>query len=75
MARDRRQIGTCGTCNRGVLTCTHNRFDNGTLVIDSWEHRCADCGHRDTQAFRSDDPPQSRALDPLVCPFCGRRGE
>lgn len=74
MGRDRQSVGTCGKCQRGTLTCSHNRFDNGTLVIDSWEHRCADCGHRETQAFRSDQPSEGAASDPLRCPFCGRQG-
>jgi ssDNA-binding Zn-finger/Zn-ribbon topoisomerase 1 len=72
MGRDRQMTGACEKCGQAALWCSHNRFHNGELTIDSWEHRCTNCGQRETKAFRS-DAPQAGPADPLCCPFCGRR--
>ena len=69
MARDRQTIGPCPRCSRGILNCSYNLFEKDALTIHSWEHRCVDCGHRVTQAFRSDQT----SADPTVCPFCRRQ--
>jgi hypothetical protein len=73
MPRDRQEIGLCTRCNRGTLNCSYNRFQDGTREIHSWEHRCPECGHRETKAFRSDDVDPKPTGDPTVCPFCGRQ--
>jgi hypothetical protein len=72
MPRDRQTVGACPQCGPGTVACTHNSFQNGAERIDSWEHRCSDCTHRETRAFRSgpDLPPPE--ADPHVCPFCRR---
>jgi DNA-directed RNA polymerase subunit RPC12/RpoP len=72
MARDRQTIGPCPRCSQGTLTCSYNLFVKDALTIHSWEHRCADCGHRVTQAFRSDQSDPDATTDPTVCPLCGR---
>jgi hypothetical protein len=74
MPRDRQAIGLCTRCNHGTKTCTYNKFLNATREIHSWEHRCSDCAHRETKAFRSDDSEADPTSDPTVCPFCGRQG-
>lgn len=48
-------------------------FVKDALTIHSWEHRCAECVHRVTQAFRSDQNQADATSDPSVCPFCGRQ--
>lgn len=76
MARDKKTIGSCPNCSGENLTCTYNFFDRNELVIHAWEHKCLDCGLRDTTAWRSDDEdgiPDD--LDPAVCPYCGRTGD
>ncbi len=74
MTRDIRVIGNCPRCASGGLTCRHNHFERDDLRIISWEHRCANCGYRETRAFRSDDPPSNEpeAEDPNFCPYCSR---
>ncbi len=72
MPRDRQEIGQCTRCNRGTVNCSHNKFMDGTLEIHSWEHRCCECGHRETTAFRSDEVNPEPTGDATVCPFCGR---
>lgn len=72
MARDRVAIGNCPHCGESTLECSHNRYQ-GEVRIDTWEHRCQNCGRRETRAFRSDEPDQPD--DPLVCPWCGRRSQ
>jgi hypothetical protein len=74
MPRNRRIVGECPRCGEGNLACSYNLFESQELRIDSWEHKCPDCGHRQTQAFRSDAEEPSEQ-DPTVCPFCGRRPE
>ena len=66
----------CSKCRSTNLTCKFNHFAQGDLEIHSWEHKCLDCGHRETTAYRSDDedmdtPVEQRAL----CPYCGRTGD
>jgi hypothetical protein len=73
MVRDRKSTGSCPKCNGGTVTCLHNHFATDARTIDSWEHHCADCGHRLTQAFRTDDPEFDPTIDPTVCPFCSRQ--
>jgi hypothetical protein len=75
MQRNRQEVGPCPHCATGTVTCLHNRFANDMHRIDSWEHRCSDCGKRDTEAFRklADEPEPE--VDPLVCPYCGRKVE
>ena len=73
MARDRQTIGPCTHCSRGFVRCSHNLFVKDTLTIHSWEHLCSDCGHRVTEAFRSDQSAAEPTRDPTVCPFCGRQ--
>lgn len=75
MARNRMEVGACEKCGSGIITCLHNRFANELHRIDSWEHRCANCGHRDTEAFRKLPDEPEPEVDPLVCPFCQRRVE
>ncbi len=72
MARDQQAIGPCPDCSRGPATCFYNRFSTDVRTIHSWEHRCTDCGHRLTQAFRTDDSDLDTTIDPMVCPFCSR---
>jgi hypothetical protein len=73
MSRDETTIGGCPACQGAAYRCRHNHFASGDLQIHSWEHRCPDCGHRETRAFRSDDESTfSEGSDPSLCPFCGR---
>ena len=76
MSRERITIGGCPKCQSDLLTCQHNHFQNDELEIHSWEHKCPDCGFRQTEAFRSDD--EDEEFDPAAaasCPFCGRTAE
>jgi hypothetical protein len=74
MARDEVTIGGCPNCQSAAYACRYNCFESGDLRIDSWEHRCPDCGHRETRAFRSDDEETlAEGVDPTECCFCGRR--
>lgn len=75
MPRDVATAGACPKCGAAGLACGYNHFEKGELTIDSWEHRCPNCGHRETMAFRSDQPAAEQAADPGVCPYCGRRGQ
>jgi len=73
MPANRLSIGPCPQC-QAELVCSYNHFERGELTIDSWEHKCANCGFRETKAYRSDQPaPADEAANPLVCPFCQRR--
>ena len=65
--------GECPKCKVPSLSCRFNYFDRGDLQIHSWEHRCPDCGWRETKAFRS-DAPEAGSANPAVCPWCGRVG-
>lgn len=71
--RDRSVGGACSRCDGAQLTCTYNFFDRNALVIHSWEHKCPDCGLRQTTAYRSDDEElDMAAVNPAVCPYCSR---
>ena len=71
MTRDQQAAGNCDKCGAEV-ECTYNLFEKDELRIDSWDHKCRDCGQRKTQAYRSDDSDLEVTLNPLECPFCGR---
>jgi predicted nucleic acid-binding Zn-ribbon protein len=66
---------TCPKCGGVSLACRYNYFDRGDLQVHAWEHKCPDCGWRETKAFRSDDPPRTDDVNPAVCPFCSRSGQ
>lgn len=73
MAQNRQTIGNCPKCRGNQFTCSYNHFQSEDLTIDSWEHKCLDCGFRETEAFRSDaEEPIPDDLDVKVCPYCGR---
>ena len=73
MARDRQTIGNCPNCGGDELVCSYNHFGRDDLTIDSWEHKCASCGYRETKAFRSDEEEtRAEGADPTECPYCGR---
>lgn len=74
MAHERLIIGSCPRCQAAGFACSYNQFVRAELTINSWEHRCTDCGFRATKAYRSDQPqPDGAAVDPTECPFCFRR--
>ncbi len=73
MPREEQTIGGCPQCESGAYTCKYNRFESDDLRIDSWEHKCPDCGHRETTAFRSDDEEANPDQDTLLCPYCERK--
>ena len=74
MARESQTIGDCPKCNGNDLTCTYNHFEKDDLIIDSWEHKCPDCGFLETAAFRSDeDDLEKETVDSCVCPYCDRK--
>ena len=76
MPREIQPAGDCPKCNQPALACAYNHFEREELVIDAWEHKCANCGFRDTIAYRSDEPdslPDDGVTD--HCPYCGRKGE
>jgi ssDNA-binding Zn-finger/Zn-ribbon topoisomerase 1 len=76
MPHESQRIGDCPKCNGNDLACTYNRFERDGLTIDSWEHKCPDCGLRETTAHRSDedeDDVKKETVDPYVCPYCGRK--
>lgn len=73
MSRDRQMIGDCPKCGGHDLACAYNHFESEELTIDSWEHKCAGCGFRETTAFRSDDEDaMPEDVDPHICPYCAR---
>lgn len=67
--------GSCPKCQAQRLACRYNYFDRGDLQIHAWEHKCPDCGWRETKAFRSDDPSPTVEVNAAQCPFCGRAGD
>ncbi len=74
MPRESQKIGHCPKCNGNELACTYNHFEKDDLIIDSWEHKCPDCGFRETTAFRSDEDDWiEEKVDPCVCPYCDRK--
>lgn len=72
MSHQRLIIGPCPRCGAD-LACNYNHFERGELTIDSWEHKCVNCGLRETKAYRSDQPAADEKVDILTCPFCQRR--
>jgi hypothetical protein len=73
MSINRLAIGPCPQC-QAELVCSYNYFERDSLTIESWEHKCANCGFRETKAYRSDQPPpDGESVDPKLCPFCQRR--
>ncbi|QDU95492.1 hypothetical protein [Lignipirellula cremea] len=72
MPREQIVVGDCPQCQGVNTTCKYNRFESEDLRIDSWEHKCPDCGHRLTTAYRSDDE-DTLVEEPMLCPYCGRR--
>lgn len=70
---DIQPAGVCPKCGLNQVQCRYNRFHRGELRIDAWEHKCGNCGHRDTIAFRSDNEEGVRILkEPAACPLCNR---
>jgi RNA polymerase subunit RPABC4/transcription elongation factor Spt4 len=67
--------GNCPRCHSDQLTCKYNHFQQDELEIHSWEHRCPDCGNRQTSAFRNDDEDELPPENPAQCPYCGRSGQ
>jgi ssDNA-binding Zn-finger/Zn-ribbon topoisomerase 1 len=74
MAASTQPAGVCPKCGGESVACRFNFFDRGDLQVHSWEHKCGNCGWRQTEAHRSDGPPLEGGKDPGVCPWCGRRG-
>ncbi len=78
MSRDILTIGGCPKCASDQLACRYNHFEKADLKIISWEHKCPNCGYRETKAFRSDDEeepdeePDEEDWDPSSCPYCDR---
>ncbi len=72
MPRHQQPAGACPKCQTDAVVCTYNAFDKDGLHVDSWEHKCPNCGHRETRGFRSDDVDLAPDVDPRVCPYCGR---
>lgn len=66
--------GSCPKCQAQRLACRYNYFDRGDLQIHAWEHKCSECGWRETKAFRSDDAVPATEADAARCPLCGRTG-
>ena len=74
MAHDRQSGGKCPRCQSGDVICSYNHFVRDALTIDSWEHKCPNCGFRETKAFRNDETlPLGESADPTVCPYCKRK--
>ena len=72
---DIQTVGGCKKCDSDSVTCKYNFFKQGDLEIHSWEHKCLDCGHRLTTAFRSDDEDIDFAAEAVDrCPYCQRQG-
>jgi hypothetical protein len=75
MSSSTQLAGNCPKCGGGAVVCRFNFFDRGDLQVHSWEHKCGNCGWRDTRAFRSDDPTLAANIDPAICPLCKRQGQ
>jgi ssDNA-binding Zn-finger/Zn-ribbon topoisomerase 1 len=64
----------CPDCGAGNVHCRFNHFQRGALEIHAWEHKCLNCGLRETTAYRSDDEELTTPLDDRsTCPYCDRR--
>jgi len=72
MPREQILHGECPKCEGVQTTCKYNRFESDDLRIDSWEHKCPDCGHRQTTAYRTDDEDEV-VENPNICPYCKRQ--
>jgi len=72
MPNEQITIGGCKKCGGEGLTCKYNRFESDDLRIDSWEHKCPDCGYRVTTAIRTDDEDAPEG-PPDICPYCQRK--
>ena len=81
MTRNSKDVGSCPRCDGGEAVCSYNFFDRNGLTIHSWEHKCGNCGMRETTAYRSDEDdeldedgqPRDLDIDREVCPYCERR--
>ena len=73
--QDQQMAGSCPECHQGSIQCSHNYFEEGDLRIASWEHRCNECGFRETTAIRSDELEEKEKANFDLCPFCQRRSE
>lgn len=63
----------CPKCGHEKILCRYNRFHRAELRIDAWEHKCGNCGHRDTIAYRNDNDEGKVILEsPARCPYCNR---
>ncbi len=72
---DIQTVGGCKKCGSDAVTCKYNYFEQGDLEIHSWEHKCIDCGHRLTTAYRSDDEDIDFTAEQVnQCPYCQRIG-
>ena len=75
MAAQVQPAGVCEKCGNAEVNCKYNHFSSDELEIHAWEHKCGNCGARDTTAYRSDEDEEDDApADPRVCPYCQRRG-
>jgi hypothetical protein len=64
---------SCSKCGLEMVLCRYNRFHRGDLRIDAWEHKCGNCGSRETIAYRNDNEEGAAILKgPATCPYCGR---
>lgn len=73
---DIQPAGSCPECHLEMVDCRYNHFERGDLTIDAWEHKCRNCGKRETIAYRSDNEEGARKLaEPARCPYCGRPPE
>lgn len=76
MARNIVPIGECPKCRADELQCSYNHFERDELIIDAWEHKCGNCGFRDTRGYRTDEPDSIPPdVDVGKCPWCERTGE
>ncbi|MCU0878412.1 MAG: hypothetical protein MUF06_11560 [Pirellulaceae bacterium] len=74
MPSNTKAAGQCPKCGGDALACRYNFFDRGDLQVYSWEHRCGNCGWRETKASRTDEPADKQLPEPNKCPMCGRLG-
>ena len=66
--------GECPGCGHPETTCRYNHFQQDDLEIHAWEHKCPNCGQRQTTGYRSDDEDGFGVENPAICPYCGRPG-
>lgn len=71
---DIQTVGGCTKCGSDSLICKYNFFQQADLEIHSWEHKCLDCGHRLTTAYRTDDEDFDLNAETVgCCPYCQRQ--